>query len=144
MRPVRKLTSRPLKMIIMMTALTAIVTAMVTMISGCISMGRNRSDNLISEREIRVPESYTRAHKIKVGESHKSLELILDLTVKTGSFSWRVLDPEGEERWSSSVSAGSRFKKTTPFDPILGEWIVEVNAVGVTGRLKLIWQTYRD
>lgn len=116
------------------------ITYVVMLVISFIIAGCMHGSSSQSEKRFSTPETYTQEQEFEVEDHFRLIKLKLDLSIDEGVYAWKVVDPEGKERWSGEISGKSAFIETQPFDPIAGTWVLEIEAEEVIGEFSLRWQ----
>jgi hypothetical protein len=74
-----------------------------------------------------------------VPEGTEELQLSLDLRVERGTVAFRARDPQGMVRWQGELTSGGRMTDQRELEPVVGNWRLDLQFVGATGRYEVSW-----
>jgi hypothetical protein len=81
------------------------------------------------------PERF--AYSAEAEMEHTRLHLIFEN--QGGSVSWIFSDPEGEVQWQGSYTQPGKFDETRDFNPVQGEWTLEIDVQDGQGSYDHCW-----
>jgi hypothetical protein len=65
------------------------------------------------------------------------LDVYADLS--SGSIKFLLTDPNGVVCWEEEIAGPDRYKETHKFDPVVGDWTLEVALEDATGGYDIRW-----
>ncbi|UCC76034.1 MAG: hypothetical protein JSW37_11005 [Anaerolineales bacterium] len=90
----------------------------------------------------KVRDTDTYVYPFQIVESVTSMSLRLVIQTQRGSLEYRLVDPDGQVRWQGQVYAVSSHE-TRQFEPIVGEWRLEMHPQDLKGGYDVCWQATR-
>ena len=94
----------------------------------------------------RARSSFTSAHtdtqttSLEVKGSVDHIDLYFDAALDQGSMVWSLTDPAGEVVWSGTLAAGEADTQELDFDPVVGDWQLEVTFEAAVGHYEHHWE----
>ncbi len=90
----------------------------------------------------KVRDTDTHVYPFLMVESVTSMSLRLTIQTQSGSLEYRLVDPSGQVRWQDRVYAMNSHE-TRQFEPIVGEWRLEMSTLDLKGGYDVCWQATR-
>ena len=78
---------------------------------------------------------------LAVPDGAKVVDLRIKSDLRSGTMSWKVVDPTGNIRWEESITGATIFFESRRFDAVTGEWRLQINLAGATGSYDISWET---
>ena len=130
----------------MQRTITILLTlAAVLLSAGCSQLGTDRSSC-----DGQYPVRSAAAGRYQVGSSPQKFSYVVDAGISVtrlrlvfehleGNMSWTFSDPLGEVRWEGEHGQAALFGETRDFDPVQGEWQLEIDARDGSGSYDHCW-----
>lgn len=66
--------------------------------------------------------------------------LQLDVALEAGRVTWTFTDPAGEIVWQGALAEVESINETRQFDPVVGQWRLELDVQGAVGEYAVLWR----
>ena len=76
----------------------------------------------------------------EVNEGMRYINLDMDFDLKTGSISWKLIDPKEAIRLEGEAVAGEQIREQHNFDVIPGEWKLVLDIQEASGGYEINWE----
>lgn len=91
-----------------------------------------------------VSDSYSETSEMQefnftVKEGYTDLSLRIYLERDQGGVGWRVLDPNGTERWLFVITEDNVYRETRDFEFVPGQWTLQFVQDTTTGMYDICW-----
>ena len=127
------------------TIAVLLILAAVLLSAGCSQLGTDRSSC-----DGQYPVRSAAAGSYQVGSSPQKFSYVVDADISVtrlrlvfdhteGGMSWTFTDPLGEVRWEGEHGQAALFGETRDFDPVQGEWRLEIDARDGSGSYDHCW-----
>ena len=119
--------------------LVALVLIQLAWVQSC-GFSRSHSSSEHHARSNFTDETETRLMTLDVRSAMTSVDLRVQVALMDGALTWTLMDPDGDVRWEEEVVAPARRNESRAFEPIVGEWTLEVSLEEATGGYDILWQ----
>lgn len=66
--------------------------------------------------------------------------LQIDVTLEAGTATWTFTDPNGVVVWDGTLNASQGINETRQFDPVVGQWRMELDLQSAVGDYTVLWR----
>jgi hypothetical protein len=97
------------------------------------------SSSTMSKSESFSGETAVKSYELAMTDSMSVSRLKITARIESGEISWRLLDPQGEAKFTGHGESGDMSGDTGDLKPIAGTWRLEVELKDATGRYEIKW-----
>lgn len=115
---------------------------LVLMQVACGQSSRRPGTNSKSEHRSRgnfTRETETKVDTLEVKPDMTTIKLDVYAKLSSGSIKFLLTDPDGEVQWEEEIAAPDRYKEVHGFDPVVGDWTLELTLEDATGNYDVQW-----
>lgn len=98
------------------------------------SASRSRASNTLNET------TNVEVFTYDVTDDMVRTALQLGVTLDAGSAAWTFTDPTGAVVWQGALATGQRINETRQFDPVVGQWRLELDVQNAVGDYAILWR----
>lgn len=84
-------------------------------------------------------ETETKVDTLEVKPGMTTIKLDVYAKLSSGSMRLLLTDPNGEVRWEEEIAGPDRYKEVQKFDPVVGDWTLELTLEDATGSYDIQW-----
>jgi hypothetical protein len=84
-------------------------------------------------------ETKTKVDTLEVKPDMMTIKLDVYADLSSGSIKFLLSDPNGVVCWEEEITGSDRYKETHKFDPVVGDWTLEVAFGDATGSYDIWW-----
>jgi hypothetical protein len=84
-------------------------------------------------------ETETKVDTLEVKPDMTTIKLDVYAELSSGSIKFLLADPNGEVIWEEEITGPDRYKETHKFDPVVGDWTLDLTLEDATGGYDIQW-----
>jgi major membrane immunogen (membrane-anchored lipoprotein) len=120
--------------------LVGLLLALAIALTACSNFSQSRSSHH-AHSHFSDPKSTTERFDLEVKDADDITKLRLQLEVDEGKMSWILKDPDAEVQWEDEVGAGDDMDEERRFEPIPGDWTLEIVIEDAAGSYDVEWSS---